>query len=394
MVGVAVGLDYGMLPPEINSGRMWGGPGSASLAASAAAWQALAADLGSAGAAMAAVIEALTSTSWMGPTSMTMAASAAPYVVWMLAVAGQCQEAAAAASQAAMVFEAAHAGVVPPPEIDENRTRLAALIATNFPFNQNAGAIAATEADYDRMWSQDATVLYGYSADAAGVTGSLIPFIPPAPTADPSGFATQAAAVAQASGQAAGNAAQQASTAGSQAAEMPAGMDANSMLSMGPQLIGTIPQVLQGFAQPAMQGFSAPLQSLGQFGSLLSPFMGMVANPGLTGGLGAGAPMAQAAGPALSGGLGGGGVSAGLGGAGRLGGLSVPATWAASAQTGGASGAPLSVGGSAAASAAPASAGGASGMGGAPMAAMASRDSGSGGEPRYGTPVRVLPRPR
>jgi PPE-repeat protein len=404
MVGVAVGPDYGMLPPEINSGRIWGGPGSASLAASAAAWQALAADLGSSGAAMQAVIEALTTTSWMGPTSLTMAASAAPYVVWMLAVAGQCQEAAVAASQAATVFEAAHAGVVPPPEIEENRTRLAALVATNFPFNQNAGAIAATEADYDRMWSQDSTVLYGYSADAAGITGSLIPFVPPAPTTNPAGFASQAASVAQASGQAAGNAAEQASTAGTQASEMPAGMGADSMLSMGPQLMGTIPQVLQGLAQPAMGGLSAPMQSLGQFQSLLSPFMGMVANPGLTGGLGAGAPAAamaaEAAGPALGGGLGGagavgGGISAGLGGAPKLGGLSVPATWAASAQTGGAPGAPLSVPGSAAASAAPASAGGTSGMGGAPMAAMAGRDgNGGGGEPRYGTPVRVLPRPR
>src|SRR5258705_5896059 len=210
MVGVAVGLDYGMLPPETNSGGMWGGPGSASLAASGAAWQALAADLGSAGAAMQAVIEALTGTSWMGPTSMTMAAAAAPYVVWMLAVAAQCQEAAAAAAQAAMVFEAAHAGVVPPPEIEENRTRLAALISTNFPFNQNAAAIAATEADYDRMWSQDATVLYGYSADAAGVLGSLIPFIPPPPPADPSGLRTPAAALAQALRQAAHNPAQRA----------------------------------------------------------------------------------------------------------------------------------------------------------------------------------------
>jgi PPE-repeat protein len=400
MVGIAAGVDYGALPPEINSGRIWGGPGSASLAASAAAWQALAADMGSAGAAMQAVIEALTSGSWMGPTSITMAAAAAPYVVWMLAVAGQCQEAAAAAGQAAMAFEAAHAGVVPPPEIEENRTRLAALIATNFPFNQNAAAIAATEADYDRMWSQDATVLYGYSADAAGITGSLIPFMPPAPTADPSGFAAQAAAVAQASGQAAGNAGQQAATAGQEASAMPGGMGANEMLSMGPQLISTIPQVLQGFAQPAMGGLSAPMQGLGQFGSLLSPFMGMISNPGLTGALGAGAPaLTNAAAPALSGGLGGGvgggGISAGLGGAPRMGGLSVPATWAASAQSGGASGAPLSVTGSAAGSAAPASAGGMGGMGGAPMAAMAGRENnGGGGDPRYGTPVRVLPRPR
>ena len=33
-------------PPEYNSGRMYAGPGSTSLLASAAAWQALAAQLG------------------------------------------------------------------------------------------------------------------------------------------------------------------------------------------------------------------------------------------------------------------------------------------------------------------------------------------------------------
>src|SRR6185503_5405774 len=84
MVGVAFGGDYGGLPPEINSGRIWAGPGSAALVESAAAWQALAAELGSAGAAMKAVLEAL-GTSWLGPSSMTMAAAAAPYVAWMLA---------------------------------------------------------------------------------------------------------------------------------------------------------------------------------------------------------------------------------------------------------------------------------------------------------------------
>ena len=263
MVGVAFGGDYGGLPPEINSGRIWAGPGSAALVESAAAWQALAAELGSAGLAMQAVLEAL-GTSWLGPSSMTMAVAAAPYVAWMLAVAAQSQEAAVAAGNAAMAFEAAHAGVVPPPEIEENRVRLATLIATNF-FGCNSGAIAATEADYDRMWGQDATVLYGYAADAAGVTGSLVPFMPPAPTANPAGFAGQAASLAQASGTAAGNAAEKASTAGTQAAQLPGGMDAQTMLSMGPQLMGTIPSVLQGFAQPAMQGFSAPMQSLGQF---------------------------------------------------------------------------------------------------------------------------------
>ena len=66
--------DYGLLPPEINSGRIYTGPGSASLAASAAAWQTLAAQLGSTAAAFQAMIDGLAGTSWQGPSSMTMAA--------------------------------------------------------------------------------------------------------------------------------------------------------------------------------------------------------------------------------------------------------------------------------------------------------------------------------
>lgn len=38
-------LDFGALPPEINSGRMYAGPGSGPLLAAAAAWDALAAEL-------------------------------------------------------------------------------------------------------------------------------------------------------------------------------------------------------------------------------------------------------------------------------------------------------------------------------------------------------------
>ena len=38
-------MDFGLLPPEINSGRIYSGPGSAPLLAAAAAWSGLAADL-------------------------------------------------------------------------------------------------------------------------------------------------------------------------------------------------------------------------------------------------------------------------------------------------------------------------------------------------------------
>jgi PPE-repeat protein len=396
-----VGYPYAVQPPEINSGMIWTGVGSGPLAASAAAWQELAAQLGSSGAAFSAVVESLAAGPWLGPSSMSMALSAAPFVVWMIATAMQCEQAAASAAHAAMVFEAAHAGVVPPPEIAENRTTLATLVATNF-MGCNAGPIAANQGDYMRMWGQDASALQLYSADAAMVTGSLVPFITPAPTTNPAGLAAQAASVGQAAGTGAGNTVQNMAGAATQTT-LPAGMDSASMLSMGPQLIGTIPSVLQGLAQPLSGGgLTSPLQSLGGFQSLLSPFMSAFSNPGMFGAsAGAAGAIPAAAGPAAGAGLGGvgglgGGVSAAVGRGGSLGGLSVPATWAASSQTGGAGGQPGVVNASAAAAetAAPSTASGA-GMGGAaPMAAMGGLGGGAAGGPKYGTPIRVLPRQR
>lgn len=386
-------VDYGG-PPEYNSGRMYAGVGSGPLMASAAAWQSLAAELGSAGGAFQAVIEALTSTAWLGPSSISMALAAAPYAVWMMATAGQCEAAAAAASAAAGAFEAARAGVVPPPVIAENRAQLATLVATNF-MGFNTPAIAANEAHYDQMWAQDSTVLYGFAADAAGVTGTLVPFTPPLPNSDPVGLAAQSAAL----GQSAGNAAGQQSTNLLSNAGLPAGLDGQTMLSMGPQLVSTIPQVLQGFASPLSSGLS-PASGLGQFQSLLSPFMSVLSNPGMLGG--ATGAASGVGGPGLAG-LGGASsvgaqVEAMAGRAGSLGGLSVPATWTAgTAESVGSARAVTPVaapgGAAAASSAVPASAPAGGMYGGAPMAAgMGARGGDSAGGPRYGSPIKVLRR--
>jgi len=64
---------------------------------------------------------------------------------------------------------------VPPPLIAVNRTQLMTLVATNF-FGQNTAAIAATELEYAEMWAQDALAMYGYAANAAAATASVIPF--------------------------------------------------------------------------------------------------------------------------------------------------------------------------------------------------------------------------
>jgi PPE-repeat protein len=91
-------LDCAMLPPEVNSARMYSGAGSGPMLAAASA---------------------------------AMVAAATPYVTWMSTTAVQAEQTAAQAEAAAAAYEAAFAATVAPPVIAANRARLTALIATN-----------------------------------------------------------------------------------------------------------------------------------------------------------------------------------------------------------------------------------------------------------------------
>jgi PPE-repeat protein len=198
-------LDWALLPPEINSGLMYTGPGAGPMLAAAVAWDALAADLYATASSYGSVISELAA-GWLGPSSVAMAAAATPYVSWISATAGQAAETGAQAKAAVAAYEAAFAMTVPPPVIAANRALLMMLIATNF-FGQNTPAIMATEAHYMEMWAQDAAAMYGYQA-AAQVASTFAPFTPPMPTTTGGGVALQAGAVAQAVGTGAGTSAQ------------------------------------------------------------------------------------------------------------------------------------------------------------------------------------------
>jgi PPE-repeat protein len=71
-------FDFGLLPPEINSARMYAGPGAGPMLAAATAWDDLAAELGWTASSYSSVIAELTSAPWIGPASISMAAAAAP----------------------------------------------------------------------------------------------------------------------------------------------------------------------------------------------------------------------------------------------------------------------------------------------------------------------------
>ncbi|OBI20342.1 hypothetical protein A5712_17900 [Mycobacterium sp. E2327] len=183
---------------------MYSGPGSGPMLAAASAWNSMAAEMRSAASSYDSVMSELTCSDWFGPSSMSMFASAVPYLEWLSTTATQAEQAGSQAQAAVTAYESAFAMTVPPAVVAANRAQLAALVATNV-FGQNTPAIAATEAQYAEMWAQDAAAMNGY-AGAAGVAAQLTPFTAPQSPTHSDGIANQANAVAQAAETPAGNA--------------------------------------------------------------------------------------------------------------------------------------------------------------------------------------------
>ena len=196
-------MDFGALPPEINSARMYAGPGPVSMSAAALAWENLATELHSAASSYRTVVAGLTTGRWMGPSSLTMASAFGPYVAWTVGAAARAAEAAGQARLAVEAYEVAFAMTVPPPVVTANRVQLATLVATNF-FGQNSPAIAANEAAYGEMWAQDALAMYQYAANSAAAC-DVTPFGAPPEVVNPAGVAQQSSAVAAQSTLAAGD---------------------------------------------------------------------------------------------------------------------------------------------------------------------------------------------
>lgn len=176
-----------LFPPEINSALIVGGPGSGPLFEAASAWDGLAAELSSSASSFNTVVTDLAAGAWMGPSSMSMTAAAAPYVQWLLIAAAEAEVAAIRARLAALAFEGALVATVPLTAVLANRARLLILIATNF-FGQNTAAIAQTELEYVEMWAQDVAAMVGYHAGAQTLVETL-----PAFTAPPAGLGAGAA---------------------------------------------------------------------------------------------------------------------------------------------------------------------------------------------------------
>jgi PPE-repeat protein len=229
-------MNFATLPPEINSARMYGGPGSGSMRAAAAAWERLATRLYTAAADYQAVTSNLATTTDV----------AAPYIKWLNATAASAERAAGQATAAARAHETALAAIVAPAMIDANRARRRALAGGNH-LGQTGPAIADTEAAYERMWARDADAMHAYAGGAADAT-AMTPF-----TSPPAG----------------------AGRAGPGAGTTWAVKSAPERVSAGQHVMTAIPEALQALSGSPQATLDVPLSSvtssLSKLGSLSAP---------------------------------------------------------------------------------------------------------------------------
>src|SRR5262249_8595965 len=144
---------------------------------------------------------------------------------------------------AASAHRAAFAAMVPPPAIDANRARLRSLAAAN-RLGQSSAAIADTEAEYERMWVQDAAAMYAY-ADASADAATRTPFTSPPVAED------------------------------GRAPDTWALKSAPAVISAGQPVMSTIPEALRAFSSSPLASLDASLapvtSSLSRLSSLSAP---------------------------------------------------------------------------------------------------------------------------
>ncbi|OBB97590.1 PPE family protein [Mycobacterium sp. 852002-40037_SCH5390672] len=398
-------VDYGAFPPEFNSARIYSGPGSGSFVSAASAWSALAAELNSAALSYDNVITSLNSEEWLGTASTAMAQAATPYVTWLTTTAAQAEEAATQARSAAAAYETALASSVPPPLIAANRTQVTQLQATNV-LGQNTPLIAQLEAQYGEYWAQDAGAMYGYAGQSSSAT-KVATFQKAPEVTNPSGQATQSAAVSNATANSTATntsktlqaLAQPATTTTTQATTQAATSATDPLSEVWflltgqtslPTSLGTLVNGYSPFA-----GLFYNTEGLPYFSTGMANTFTQIAKS--TGAIGGAAPAVAKALPGLGGlgGMLGGGAAAAhpvaaLGSAASVGGkLSVPVAWSGAPATQALGHAiPVS-----SISAAPEAAGGPGNLlGGMPLAGAGAGGHGVAG-PKYGFRPTVMARP-
>lgn len=314
------------MPPELIAGQVMTGDNGASLAAAAAAYQALVATLTAEGATMASTSASTAAGGWEGLGGTAMIATAMPYVAALETLSGWIEQAGAATAAILEAYTTTRTSLIPVPACELNRAHFTEASSNNW-FGIRTPEVVFLTGQYGEYWTQNASLAGSYEAFVTGVLATLATPPPPAPlTANPAGPAGQAAAIGEAAANGALNAGMHTSLqgvneaasgtqAGAQTAAAPA--EASQMMSQIPQLLGQIPQMMGQLPQmlgqiPQMLG-QIPQVAMGMLGPLTQGMNANSATAGLDTLTKAGADLAPlpTGASASAGGIGGSGLSGG-----------------------------------------------------------------------------------
>ncbi|AKN16087.1 PPE family protein [Mycobacterium haemophilum DSM 44634] len=166
-------------PPEVNSGRMYAGPGAESLEAAASAWSSLRKEMMALERSFNRVLLGLMD-SWSGPAVTQAVDAAKPFARWLTDLSEQLSGIFWQIHAIVVAYDRARDEVVPPDEIADNRAERRMLIKRN-AFGRYNAQIANLDQEYEDFWEADGYAMRAYRLRVLDALSRLTPWQPPPP---------------------------------------------------------------------------------------------------------------------------------------------------------------------------------------------------------------------